>query len=404
MITPQKALDLILESTSVLGGEDVRLDASVGRVLAEDILANDDLPPFDNSAMDGFAVRLQDCSRASQRVPALLTIKETIRAGALAQLEVYPGEAIKIMTGAPLPQGADAVVMKEATKEQGDGRVSILQAPKSGDHIRRHGEDIRSGMLILNKGLKIRPYEVALLVAQGIDHVFVIKRPRISILATGDELLELADRLVPGKIRNSNGPALAAALCRWGIVPLNKGIVKDDPALMRQALEESLAGADVLLVTGGVSAGDFDYTKAILEDLGLRTVFWKAAIKPGKPLLFGLCRDKLVFGLPGNPVSVMVCLEEFVRPALEKLQGHSPGYPSYHLSGIAANDYPKPEDRQQYLFCRAEREGNDHKLQIIRPQGSAMFGMACKANALAIAPIGVSRVKQGDSLAFRWLK
>ncbi|MBI5631276.1 MAG: molybdopterin molybdotransferase MoeA [Elusimicrobia bacterium] len=404
MITPEEALRLILENTARLSAESVPLADSVGRVLAEDIYSKEDLPPFDNSAMDGFAVRLLDCSHASRQNPALLTIKETVRAGTLAQYEVQPGEAVKIMTGAPIPKGADAVVMKEVTRPEENGQVSILQAPESGDHIRCHGEDIRAGVLILTKGIRIRPYEVALLAAQGIDHLFVVKKPRISILATGDELMDVAESLTPGKIRNSNGPALAAALARWEAAVQPHGIVKDDPVLMRKALEASSIRSDVLLVSGGVSVGDFDYTKILLEELGLKVVFWKAAIKPGKPLLFGLWNRKLVFGLPGNPVSAMVCLEEFVRPALEKLQGHAPGYPSYHLSGRAANDYPKPKDRQQYLFCQAEREENGYKLQIIRPQGSAMLGMACKANALAIAPLGVSRVKQGDTLVFRWLK
>ena len=185
---------------------------------------------------------------------------------------------------------------------------------------------------------------------------------------------------------------------------MDLGIVKDDPERMEEALRSALPESDVLLVSGGVSVGDFDYTKTLLEKLGWKEVFWRVAIKPGKPLLFGLYREKLVFGLPGNPISVLVCLEEFVRPALEKLRGYVPGHPSYHLRGRADDDYPKPADRQQYLFCRAEPEGDDYRLRILRPQGSAMMGMAARANALAISPIGVRRVRRGDVLPFRWLK
>lgn len=404
MIQPDEALRLILENARPLAQESVPLAQSLGRVLGEDVRASEDLPPFDNSAMDGFAVRAQDCLAASAETPVTLRVLETVRAGALAGSTIKPGEAMKIMTGAPLPPGADAVVQKEIADGAAAGKVRIFRASEAGDHVRRHGEDISAGSLLLRKGARIRPCEIALLAAQGRLRLSVVRRPVVSILTTGDELAEAAAVLAPGKIRDSNGPALAAGVSRWGAVALPQGIVEDEPAALKAALQHSLGACDVLLVSGGVSVGDFDYTKAVLEDLGLKLIFWKVAIKPGKPLLFGLCDQRLVFGLPGNPVSALVCLEEFVRPALEKLQGHAPGYPSYHLSGAALNDYPTPKDRQQYLFCRAEREGGGYRLEIIRPQGSAMLGMACRANALALAPIGMSRIKQGDELSFRWIK
>ncbi|MBI4051994.1 MAG: molybdopterin molybdotransferase MoeA, partial [Elusimicrobia bacterium] len=362
------------------------------------------VPAFDNSAMDGFAVRTGDCGSASPGGPVVLRIKETVRAGTLANVEIEPGEAVKIMTGAPLPLGADAVVMVEATSSEEDGIVRILQTPEIGEHIRRRGEDVRCGDLILREGTRIRPYELALLAAQGIANVSVIRKPSVSLLATGDELLEFTEPLSPGKIRNSNGPALAAALSRWGILPRYQGIVKDDRQSMREAFQKELNDSDVLLVSGGVSVGDFDYTKALLEELGLQVIFWRVAIKPGKPLLFGLLRNKLVFGLPGNPISVMVCLEEFVRPALEKMQGHTPRYPSYHLQGNLENEYRKEEARQQYIFCQVSETSEGFRVHVIRPQGSAMLGMACRANALALAPVGVKFLEKGMGVAFRWLK
>ena len=404
MVSPEEALRLILKNIRSLRSETVPLAESEGRVVAQAISAQEDLPPFDSSAMDGFAVRIRDCAQTSRRTSISLKVGETLRAGALAAVELRPGQAVKIMTGAPVPKGADAVVMKEFTSVNGDGRVNILRAPRRGQHIRRHGEDVRRGELIFKKGTLIRPYEIALLAAQGIEKILVIARPRAALLATGDELVEVSQPLAPGKIRNSNGPALAAALSRWGTVPLYQGIVPDDPVPMKAALRRSLESCDMLLVSGGVSVGDFDYTKTLLEELGLNVVFWKVAIKPGKPLLFGLYRNKPVFGLPGNPISAMVCVEELVRPAIEKMQGRSPRYPSYHLQGSLENGYPKDADRQQYVFCRASDGPQGFRLRVIRPQGSAMLGMAVQANALAVAPIGVSHLKKGMKVSFRWLK
>jgi molybdopterin molybdotransferase len=401
MITPRTALSRILANVIVLGSESVPIAEAVGRVLAKNLRACADLPGFDNSAMDGYAVRAADCAPGASRP---LKVLATARAGAVSSARVGRGEAVKIMTGAPLPRGADAVVMKEFTAPGPDGTVRILRTPRRGDHIRPRGEDVRRGARLLKKGVRLRPYEIALLAAQGIARVQVIRAPRVAILATGDELVSGSGRLGAGKIRNSNGPASAAALTRWGARVVISRVVRDDPASLRRAVRAALSRADLVLVTGGVSVGDFDYTQAVLKSIGARIVFWKVGMKPGKPLLLGLHSGKPIFGLPGNPVAVMVCIEEFVRPALETLQGHAPGHASYHLAGTADNAYPKPGDRQQYLFCRARTSGDGYRLTIIRPQGSAMLAMACSANALAVAPIGVRRVMPGDRLAFRWLK
>lgn len=400
MISPHAALSKILKRVGALDAESVPLAEAVGRVLAGDIRAREDLPGFDNSAMDGCAVRASDCAV----VPCRLKVLSVARAGSASRVRVGRGQAVRIMTGAPLPPGADAVVMKEFTAPGPDGMARILRIPGRGDHIRPRGEDVRRGARLLRRGVRLRPYEVALLAAQGIVRARVIRQPRVAILATGDELTASSGRLAAGNIRNSNGPALSAALSRWGARVVVSRIVRDDPAALGRAMRAALARADLLLVTGGVSVGDFDHTREVLVRIGARIVFHKVAMKPGKPLLFALRGGKPVFGLPGNPVSVMVSVEEFVRPALETLQGHAPGHPSYHLVGTADKAYPKPGDRQQYLFCRARASGDGYRLNIIRPQGSAMMAMACSANALAVAPIGVRRVMPGDRLAFRWLK
>lgn len=404
MISAEDALALIHAHAQVLGSEPVPLERFVDRVLAADVLAAVALPPFDNSAMDGFALRAADLKDATPQAPVELTVLETVRAGGTGLLEVGPGQAVRIMTGAPMPRGADSVVMVERTEDGSDGKVRMDGSTMLRSHVRARGEDVAEGSLLLEKGALLRPCDIALLAAQGITEVPAVRLPRVAVLATGDELIDAREPLAPGKIRNSNGPALLAALSRWGLPAENLGIAPDEPASLRATLASALERADVLVVTGGVSVGDFDCTKAVLADLGLREIFWKVAIKPGKPLYFGALGSKLAFGLPGNPIAALVCLEEFVRPALETLQGHAPKHPSYHLSGTAENDYPKPADRRQYLFCRARPAPGGYALEIIRPQGSAMLGMASRANALAVAPAGIDRVRRGDVLGFRWLK
>ncbi|MBI5200612.1 MAG: molybdopterin molybdotransferase MoeA, partial [Elusimicrobia bacterium] len=278
--------------------------------------------------------------------------------------------------------------------------IVVRDAVERGNHVRSRGEDVRAGQPLLRPGQVLRPCEIGLLAAQGFSDVSVVRLPRTAVLATGDELSSGA--LGPGRIRNSNGPALAAAVERWGLPVADRGVAGDAVPAVRRAVEEAAGGADVLLVTGGVSVGDLDCTRAALGEAGFEERFWKVAIKPGKPLFFATRGETLAFGLPGNPVAALLCLEEFVRPALEGLQGLSLRYPAYHLRGRALNDYPADPGRRRYLFCRAREEGGGFALEIIRPQGSARLGMACRADALAVAEGG--RVRKGDELSFRWFK
>jgi molybdopterin molybdotransferase len=405
MLTPSEALGKIFERLVPLGQESVNLIESVDRTLGQDITAGIDLPPFDNSAMDGFAVVAEDVAHASKESPVILNVNEKIRAGLMPTTSVKSGEAVMIMTGAPLPQGATAVVIKEATEIDGNGAVRVLFPTSVGDNIRPKGEDVQKSNLLLKAGCRIRPYEIAVLAAQGFSEIAVIRKPIVGVLATGDKLVEIGQVLGPGKIHNSNGPALLSALRHWDIEGNDFGIAKDEPVELEKKVLRALESCDVLLISGGVSVGDFDYTKTTLEKCGVNEVFWKVAIKPGKPLFFGVTKDnKYVFGLPGNPISALVCLEEFVRPALEKLQGFVPKHPSYHLKGRALNDYPLPANRRQYLFCQASSVGGNFELKIIRPQGSAMMGMATQANALALPDEDARQIKKGDDVPFRWLK
>jgi molybdopterin molybdotransferase len=412
MISPDEALKKILDQVEPLPAEEVLLEDSQGRILVEDIYAREDLPPFHNSAMDGYAVRSTDVSDASQEHPTTLEVGDVVPAGNVPRMELGKDMAIKIMTGSPLPIGADAVVIKENTQPNEDDQVMILQRAQSGDNIRSRGEDVRSGSVLMGKGTLIRPYEVALLAAQGITEIPMIRKPRVAVIATGDELVDISKSPSAGQIRNSNGPAMVSSISRWGVEACDIGICRDDPDTMESKFKSILPNLDVLLISGGVSVGDFDYTRYVLDKLGFMEIFWKVAIKPGKPLLFGIFPSDLerkkpataVFGLPGNPVSVMVCLEEFVRPLLERLRGYTPKHPGYHIVGEVENSYITPEERQQYVFCRVSQDQEIHKIHIIKPQGSAMMGKVCQANALAIVPIGIKRVEPGDVLSFRWLK
>ncbi|TBR26423.1 molybdopterin molybdenumtransferase MoeA, partial [bacterium] len=360
-MTPfEEALAAVTAAARPLGAEDVLVARALGRVLAEDLSAREDLPSFDNSAMDGYAVRERDLTGASKTAPKSLRVLDTVRAGASPAQSVEPGTAVPIMTGAPLPPGADAIVMRECAQRV-NGTVSVLVAPMPGEHVRRAGEDVRRGDPLLAAGTTLRAYEVALLCAQGFGTVRAVRRPRAAVLPTGDEL--------GGALRDSNGPALAALLGRWGADARALPPARDEAAALGDALAAALEGTDLLVVTGGVSAGDFDLTRPALEALGVQVVFHKVAMKPGKPLLFGTLGRTLVFGLPGNPVAALLCAEEFVRPALEGLQGREGVPPSYHLRGVLTDPYPGAKGRRQYLYCSCRREDGRFLLTPIRPQG-----------------------------------
>ncbi len=404
----EEALRTILEKISPIGKEIISLKAAAGRVLASDIRARHDLPLFDNSTMDGYAVRAEDLKRAHAERPVQLQVRQVLAAGSSKGRKVNPGEAARIMTGAPLPPGADAIVMQEQS-EAGEGHVLVRHRPPSGELIRARGEDVRAGDTILREGARLRPYEIALLAAQGIGRVEVYRRPTVAVLSTGDELCDSSMRPSSGRVRDANRPAILGALGLWGALGVDLGLAPDEPEAIAAKLQNGLARADALVVSGGVSVGQFDHTRAVFAKIGIETVFWRVKIKPGKPFLFGLRRrgrgaPQPVFGLPGNPVSSLVCLEELVRPALDRMQGHFPLNRPYRLLGRATNGFDLPHGRRQYLFCEAVALGKGYAVRILRPQASHRVGMCVKANALAFPPEGMTRVRPGDSLPFRWLE
>lgn len=305
----------IIDALSTVETEQVDLLDSVGRAIMTDIFADQSLPSFDNSAMDGYAVRACDCGNET-----CLPIDGYLPAGGKVENALQPGTAVKIMTGAPVPTGADAVVPFEQTEES-DGQVKIFGQVKSGDHIRWKGEDFQPGALLLAAGSVVRPAEVSLIASFGMTKVNLCRPVRVAILSTGDELQEPGEEQISGRIIDSNSWALAAAIRETGAEPQLLGIARDDRDSLREKLKIGLE-ADVLVTSAGVSAGDRDYVREILDELGVEQQFWKVGIKPGKPTAFALRGTTPVFSLPGNPVSTMITFEEFVRPALLKMMGH----------------------------------------------------------------------------------
>jgi molybdopterin molybdotransferase len=311
----EEARKAIIEQVSVLGSELTSLLDSTGRVLAQDVSVPWDLPAWDNSAMDGYAVR----SAEATRFPASWRLAGYIPAGVVSPEALARGTAAKIMTGAPIPAGADAVVPAEEAEERG-GAVFVTRPVPSGAHVRRRGEDFQAGEVMLEAGTVLGAAEVSVLACFDRLQVAVVRRPRVAILSTGDELASPGERLAPGKIHDSNGLALAAAVKELGAEPSLLGIAPDEKASLRALLSAGLR-ADALVTTAGVAAGDRDLVREVLLDLGAREVFWKVDVKPGRPMAFAMSGSTPIFSLPGNPVSALLTFEEFARPALLRMMG-----------------------------------------------------------------------------------
>jgi len=374
--------------------ERVSVSDADGRVLAEPVVSGRDLPPCDNSAMDGFAVRAAD-------VPGTLSVRGVSAAGDAPDSELAAGAAMRIMTGAPVPRGADAVVMREDADDQGE-RVAFAETARPGQHIRRAGEDVAHGRRVLEPGAALGPGEIGLLAALGVADVPVFRRPRVAILSTGDELVDVDVEPGPGQIVNSNAYALAAAVREAGGVPVPAGIARDqlDDAVAR--IEQAL-DADVLVSSGGVSVGDYDVVKEAFERCGVELGFWKVAMKPGKPLAFGVKDGTPVFGLPGNPVSSMVVFELFGRPALRVLQGaREQDVLRPRVPVTLAVDHPKKPGRAHFVRVRIERDGAELRALPTGDQGSGRTMSMVGVDALVEVPADSGPVAAGTPLT-AWL-
>ncbi|MDN5940984.1 MAG: molybdopterin molybdotransferase MoeA [Nitrospira sp.] len=397
----QEAQRIVLESTPILGLEKVSILDALGRVLGEDIVAERDNPPWNNSAMDGFAVRWEDIKHdhAIQKT-VTLTVIEEVAAGQMPSKSLDAGQAIRIMTGAPLPKGADTVLKVEDTEHTADS-VRVFKPEQQGANIRPQGEDVKKGECIIGKGTRIRPGEAGMLAILSKSFIFSYQRPRVAILSTGDELADLDERFSEEKIINSNSYGIAAAVQEAGGVPLLLGIAKDTPAALKEKISHGLT-ADILVLSGGVSMGDYDFTKAVFHELGADMNFWKLAIRPGQPLAFGKIQGKLAFGLPGNPVSSMVTFEQLVRPAMLKMSGHR-SYGRPIVRAIFQEKFSKRTDRRHFLRGVLTQEEGVFKVRTTGAQGSGMLTSMVKANCLIDIPVEVERVNPGDPVSVQLL-
>jgi molybdopterin molybdotransferase len=386
----------VLARVRTTASEEVGLGEALGRRLAVDAVAEVPFQPFDNSAMDGFAVRAEDVAGASAGSPAALTIVDESRAGAPATRSLAAGEAIAISTGAMLPRGADAVVrVEDAERDSGRDRVLIRVAVASGNNIRRAGEDIAAGETVVRAGAELGPAELGALATIGLDPAPVRRRPRVSVVTSGDELTPPGEPLGPGAIRDSNLRTVPALARLAGAEVVSVDWTPDEPAATRAALERAL-DADVAIVCGGVSVGEHDHVKAALAELGAEEVFWRVALKPGGPTWFGTRGETLVFGLPGNPVSVMVTFLTFVRPALIAMAGGDPA--ARRTTARLGADYEKPTDRAHAVRCRLELDERGWIAWPLPRQGSHVLTSMLAADALALVPTESAGLAAGDTV------
>ncbi len=407
LIGVDEALETVLSGVEPLPAEEVPLIEAFGRVLAEPVIAGEDIPPFANSAMDGYAVRTEDVTSASKDSPVVLKVIGSSAAGHVPSVTVTPGTAVRVMTGAPMPDGADAVVRFENTDEPERGIVGVpkqvkVYAPaRVWDNVRQAGEDVQKGQVVLEVGKPIRAGEVGLLAATGHTTVRVHRRPRVAILSTGDELVPPGDPLVPGKIRDANGYSLYVLVKKYGGVPVPLGIARDTEEELRAKLHEGLErGVDLFLTSAGVSKGDYDVVKSVLDEEG-EISFWMVRMKPGQPLAFGHIHGVPLLGLPGNPVSSIVSFEEFGRPMLLKMQGHT-YLRKPTVEAIAADSF-KNSGRRNHVRVRVVKRGNCYVAHRAGPQGSGILLTLSRANGLMIIPEGVYRVEPGEKVEVQML-
>ena len=384
LLSVEEAQERMLALVRPLEPERVPILEALARVLAEDICAQVDIPPLDNSAMDGYALRAEDTIGASHDHPVRLRVIGNLAAGYTFQQAVEPGTAVRIMTGAPVPQRADTVIRFERTHRDGDV-VEILQEVRRGRNIRLAGEDVHRGESVLHRGTLLRPQEIGMLAALGQADVLAIRRPVVAILATGEEVMPIDQPPLPGKIYNANSYSTAAQVLRYGGVPRLLGIARDRPEELSGKIHAGLEqGADLLLTSGGVSVGDFDVVKEVLAAEG-EIHFWWVNMKPGKPLAFGRIGGVPLLGLPGNPVAAMISVELFARPAILKMLGRKE-WAKPAIEAVIEDPIARKDNRRHFLRVRVRKEGERYYASLTGPQGSGILSSMVQANGLAVIP------------------
>ena len=388
-----EALAAMMPAFSLLGEEEIPLTGSIGRYLARDVVAAWDSPAFGNSAMDGYAVRSEDCEAAHAEAPVVLPVIGESRAGGPVPGSLEPGTACRIFTGAPLPDGANAIVIQEDTKRSGD-RVEILEAPAQGQYIRASGSDARAGATLLRTGDRIWHGELGLLASQNVERVHAYRRPRVALLSTGDELRPLGADLQAGSIVNSNVYVLTEMLREIGVVPVPLPATPDSLPEIEATLREALL-ADVVITMGGVSVGEYDLVQEAFRLVGIEPSFWKVRIKPGKPLAFATYEGKPVIGVPGNPISAMITFEILVAPCLRKMLGDPRPHPQ-PIEGRLRHGYRRRPGRVEVARGYATREGDDVIVTLNERQGSGSLTSFVGVNALVILPADAAELAPGE--------
>ena len=393
MISADEAIKIILTNTKLLPVEKIFINKSLRRVLAEDIFSPYNIPFADNSAMDGYALKSTDTIGANEKNPTKLKIVGIIPAGKVFKGKIKSGEACKIMTGGIIPDGADCVARKEICKEE-NGYVYIFEEVKKEKDLRKTGEDIKKGECVLKKGTEITPAVVGVLASVGKSNIYVYRKPKVSIIISGDEIADIDEPLIKGKVKNSNTYTLISMIKESGGIPINRGIIKDDKENLKKAIKECL-NSDIILSTGGVSVGDYDFTKEVIEELGFKVHFWKLRIKPGKPLLFATFEDKLYFGIPGNPVSTMVIFYNFIMPAILKMQGKNNIFLP-ETEAILDEDLKKKDERKEYIRGILYKKNGKLYVKSTGPQGSGILKSMVLGNCFIVVNENQKFINKGE--------
>jgi molybdopterin molybdotransferase len=382
MILAEQAEKILNNVPVKLDSETVNLGQALGRILAQDIISRINMPPFNKSAMDGYAVISNDKSKRFKVI-------ETVPAGVIPQKKVHPGECAKVMTGGIVPDSADRVIIKELTIEE-NGYIKVL-GEEENKNICIAGEDIKRGDKVLMMGTHIRPQELGVMASMGLDQVKVYKKPKVSVISTGSELVLPGKNISQSQIYDSNSYSLSAQVLRTGAQLLGHKMVLDEPDKIKKYVSDFLGLCDVLLISGGVSMGDYDYVPSILKNLGFTLHFEKVAVKPGKPTVFGTKQDQYVFGVPGNPVSTFVVFELFIRPFLLRMMGHS--YKPFMSSGILEERIERKKTKRAFYIPVEYREGF---IKVLPYHGSAHIHALTRANAILCIPRGVKEIEKGS--------
>ncbi len=393
MISAQEARRIIAESVRSIGTVTLSFEHTIGSVLAEVIVSEENIPSFDNSAMDGFAVHSEDCAN----VPVVLKITDELPAGISSNRKIERGECATIMTGAKIPFGCNAVIQQEWTEQINQLQVRLLRSVTAGHNIRHAGDDIKKGEEVLERGQKIRPQEVGVLASLGKQFITVYRKPTIAILATGNELVEINKPLAEGKIRNSNLYTLKSLVSELGCDVIDLGIGRDDKHELTVKLAQGLK-ADMLITSGGVSVGKFDFLRETLKELGVEEKFWKVNIKPGMPLFFGMFKEKPVFGLPGNPVSSFVTFIEFVKPAILQMSGSKITDETIQLKAMLENEIIKKDGKRHFVRGILENRNSTLIVRTTGTQSSNVLTSLSKANCLIHLPEERELFRAGDDV------